>query len=363
MAAVGTADPRAAAAEASGGETDSSSAVAATTDVEEAATTEGAAPVAEGAASPAAPPATPGGTAADADAKTATRRGVTGRRCRKLFREKPTEGSSSARSGSSSARSGSSSARSNISAGSAGSGGSGSREGSTARRSKRHGKSASAAAAAAAVEAVSGGERFLAPMSRMTQAERRDRVKQQRDTAALVCQKQYRGWVARQMVAGWLAAARVIQRYHRGKVWRHALALAAAARARRLANEAACVEKQTEIKRQRAGFERFASAGYVSTAIPDEMKREDLLHFAATQIASAGRGLLMRNAVQREHSWSLRKIRAEKNQRKREALLAQERKAYAQEEAARAAQIAAKLKTVRTLIVGRVAPRARRRCC
>ena len=252
-------------------------------------------------------------------------------------------GSSSARSnGSSSARSNSSSsARSSSSADSSGRFNS-SRAGPTCGSKTKRRTKALGDAMPATIEPVSGVERFLAPMSRMTQAERRQRAKRQRDSATLALQKHYRGWVARRTIASWIAAARVFQRFYRGKVWRHALALASAARARRVANEAAMVAKQAETRRQRAGFERYAREGYVNTAIPEDMKREELLHFASTQIAAACRGLLVRQMIQRKHSWSLKTARAKQQQQKQNALLAQERKGYAREEAARAIEIAAK---------------------
>ena len=229
------------------------------------------------------------------------------------------QGASSQRSG---AESGRSSSRSGTTASgresdrSAGSNSSRSSGGSTSRRQRMP---------------VSGAESFLKPVERMTQAQRRERAKRQREHAALVAQRFVRGWRVRREIGRRTTAARVIQRARRHRVWRHALAEASRARERRIAAEAAASHKRAEDARQRAEFESWRE--FVNADIPEELQRGSLLHYAATQITAWYRGSIARATVRENLGWSLAEARRARAESTRDA---RERAARAAEDAARA---------------------------
>jgi hypothetical protein len=228
----------------------------------------------------------------------------------------------------------------------------GSRRGPGSQRKQRqppHGRESKrvGAAAAAAAASVAGDERFLAPVQRLTQSARRERARQQRHDGAVQIQRCWRGATARRPGGGCSyqrvrRACVVLQRWHRHRVWRYALAQAEAARARKRAElEAAAAARAAEAA-QREGFEAWARGGGAVNvhAIPEELRREELLHCAQTQLGAAARGMAARRRVAEAHGgWRVgraRERRAREAERQRRAAgAAAEQRAHALEEAER----------------------------
>ena len=197
-----------------------------------------------------------------------------------------------------------------------------------------HGSGGSTSRRRARAPVVSGAESFLKPVERLTQTQRRERAKQQREHAAIVAQRFARGWRVRRDMGRRAAAALVIQRVRKHRVWRHALAEAGRARERHLAVEAAAAEQRAEDMRQRAEFDSWRE--FVNTDIPEELQRGTLLHYAAVQITACWRGSLTRAAVSKSLGWSLAEARKARVEGARDA---RERADRAAEDAARAREI------------------------